>query len=435
MSDMNSPKTAGESTFNSFQRRTTVTFAHQSQGIDFGEWISLFTLCLAPLIVHIIAGVPSPIYLHSRRPKWHERIVHYNPTSILWRYFAIFDRRVRSKVWNSADMAASNAHFWMEQGWDGSEQMMEKSRAFCTRLPDKPRISFLSETTAKTLIVTLQGVQAVYVLIKGAVFQELNIALDQLFFPLAILGLLRLFAALWLSDDFSYANQDTLEDSDLQPSMEMTSEAQSVPKMVQPHLVVNLLQTSGERLYLPSSWRGVVVRILYILPLLGYASASTFFMTQDWEYTTTGFLVAIFFFFFTTTSLFTFAILFILGRSSTTTIIPCITSRWYKVYSCFLFMFAIVVIIVGALETRKTPCGKYTTWPSYQGNDAYLCSEGFLISPWVGNGNFWAIANWIWLNSTNSEVTLQAFSGWCQGVFRDNSVAVVPANSSLHWIW
>ena len=35
-------------------------FQHQSGNIKFTEWIELFTLCLAPLVAHLIAGVPEP---------------------------------------------------------------------------------------------------------------------------------------------------------------------------------------------------------------------------------------------------------------------------------------------------------------------------------------------------------------------------------------
>ena len=33
---------------------------YSSHEIDRSDWVSLLTLCLAPLIAHIIAGVPSP---------------------------------------------------------------------------------------------------------------------------------------------------------------------------------------------------------------------------------------------------------------------------------------------------------------------------------------------------------------------------------------
>jgi hypothetical protein len=40
-----------------------VYFTHQSQSLNADDWFTLATLCLAPLIAHIIAGVPSPTYL------------------------------------------------------------------------------------------------------------------------------------------------------------------------------------------------------------------------------------------------------------------------------------------------------------------------------------------------------------------------------------
>src|ERR1700744_5907690 len=35
-------------------------FGYNSQHININDWISLFTLCLAPLIAHLVAGVPEP---------------------------------------------------------------------------------------------------------------------------------------------------------------------------------------------------------------------------------------------------------------------------------------------------------------------------------------------------------------------------------------
>jgi hypothetical protein len=38
----------------------TFMITRQSSGINFSDWITLFTLCLAPLAAHLIAGVPDP---------------------------------------------------------------------------------------------------------------------------------------------------------------------------------------------------------------------------------------------------------------------------------------------------------------------------------------------------------------------------------------
>ena len=46
----------------------------QSGGIAVSQCMSLATLCLAPLIAHIITGVPEPTYFSRRRPKWHENV-------------------------------------------------------------------------------------------------------------------------------------------------------------------------------------------------------------------------------------------------------------------------------------------------------------------------------------------------------------------------
>jgi hypothetical protein len=48
----------------SVHRRALATykfiFSYNSQHININDWISLFTLCLAPLIAHLVAGVPKP---------------------------------------------------------------------------------------------------------------------------------------------------------------------------------------------------------------------------------------------------------------------------------------------------------------------------------------------------------------------------------------
>lgn len=92
------------------------------------DWLSQFTLCLAPIVVHIFIGVPVAVYLHRKEPRWHDMIGFYNPTTIIWRYMAIAERRARAKQWKAIDMAATNARFWDGEKWDGSQSMMEKSR-------------------------------------------------------------------------------------------------------------------------------------------------------------------------------------------------------------------------------------------------------------------------------------------------------------------
>ena len=91
-----------------------ILFTYQSQGIPFPTWFDQITLCLAPLVAHVAGGVVSPTLLPSSTPppRWSARLPHFNPISIVWRYYIIGDRRLRARSWDQADMAASNAVFW-----------------------------------------------------------------------------------------------------------------------------------------------------------------------------------------------------------------------------------------------------------------------------------------------------------------------------------
>src|SRR5271154_7311880 len=109
-----------------------VLYTHQSQNIPFQIWFEYLTLCFAPLIPHIFGGVSSPIVIpsYSKPPPWSACLPHYNPVSVVWRWYAIADRRLRACNWDSADMAACNAVFWdaRKARWDGSEDIMLRSR-------------------------------------------------------------------------------------------------------------------------------------------------------------------------------------------------------------------------------------------------------------------------------------------------------------------
>jgi hypothetical protein len=173
----------------------------------------MFTLCLAPLVTHTLVGAPDLVVLRNPQPRWTDCVCHFNQTSIYRRYYVITCRRVCSINWNSTDMVASNAAFWTGRGskGDGSETMMLKSRAFCTRLPRKPRVSLLSTSSVQKIIIVLQGTQATYDLIRGFHYGKyaLTVALPTIFSPLAVFGLFRLPAALWLINEYGYADVDS----------------------------------------------------------------------------------------------------------------------------------------------------------------------------------------------------------------------------------
>ncbi|PMD31304.1 hypothetical protein L207DRAFT_519558 [Hyaloscypha variabilis F] len=407
-----------------------------SHGLTFNDWLSLLTLCLAPLIAHIVAGVPPPTYLHSRRPTWHDRICHYNPTSILWRYLAITDRRVRAKSWSALEMAATNAIFWSKHGWDGSEEMIQLSQDFCIQPPSNNRNDLLSGSTVVTVIVALQGVQALYSLISGrASFYSEQIAFSTIFYPLAILGLLRLPAALWLTNDFIYVNIDAWNANggqsmaNFEPNLGLRSTSALVAKPTISSLESPVVPY---RFHSPRIWQSLAIKAFYLLMLTGLLVMSFVMLVYhsgDTVFTATVFTLGLLFIIYFSITTATVATYVLLGRCNTT-IIPCITAKWYKIYTGILFTCTFLVFIFAAIETRKTPCGVYTTYESSQ--DSELC----------GPSTYVAIANQQGANATfvgppqssynltslditfpygiafgvgKGQVMIAALDGWCSG--------------------
>jgi hypothetical protein len=175
-------------------------------------------------------------------------------------------------------MAASNANFWDGHSWNGSEAMIIRSRRFLTRPPSRSRISLLSASGAKTLIVTLQGAQAVYML-TGALLNhsippsensmlalELNLA--TLFFPLAILGLLRLPAALWLCEDYAYANEDMMQVEDKSCKQKPAFKLDKVPVVSAARRLAPPDDPATIRFHAANGRYGITVRVFYLLLVL-----------------------------------------------------------------------------------------------------------------------------------------------------------------------
>ncbi|KAI0888305.1 uncharacterized protein GGS22DRAFT_95853 [Annulohypoxylon maeteangense] len=358
---------------------------YQSGDIAFPEWCSLLTLCLAPLIAHIAAGFPAPSYLSSRPPKWHESIALYNPTSILWRYAAITDRRIRAKAWDRKDMAGTNALFWTSQGWDGSQEMITLSLPHCTHLPQHNRINLFSSEFIKTAIVTLQGVQALVGL--GLALGDgknsksgfvAYMGVDLIFFPLAFIGLVRLFCAFWLTDDFAYSTstpQTGLNGSELQAMTTKDCERRiSLDSLLHEELSAPIV---AEDRFLPTSyWASRAFRAIFLLPTFLLLAICLMFMIQPGggkQFTLTAFLVALFYFIFLTTTIFICG--YYLVRGHTSTILPCLGTRWYEAYTGILVGMILVIFVISCIETRHTACGKWTSAP-YSAGDSGACSDG-----------------------------------------------------------
>jgi hypothetical protein len=324
----------------------------QSQHTDFSAWISMLTLCLTPLAVHIFAGAPEPTVLRDPKPPWHDRICHLNPTSIFWRYYVITIRRFSTRCWEPDDMAATNAIFWTGSNWVGSEEIMIISSQFCTRRPSDTRIPLMSGSAMKTLLVTIQGIQAMYGLVKGLTLggYALKVALPNIFLPLALAGLYRLPASLWLTEEYGYRRIDS-------------SDASFLAKL-----------DTSKPIYSQKNWRVILVKISFLGTLTVLCTLSIYYFKPNPRITSgtaSTLLINLFYTIFLFVTLVPATLYTARGRCNTT-IIPCISSTWYRIYTYFLFLFALLLLIVSALETRSTSCGD-TTYPAKLGLDHFLC--------------------------------------------------------------
>ena len=452
--------------------RELFNYADPTSQLDLEDWVSILTLCFSPLIAHIIAGVPTVVRRCPKPPSWLDTLCLYNPTTILWRYLAIADRRARlTRTWNAADMAASNAVFWTSEGFDGSEEMMYKSRAFCSRTSALSHAEIFSTDTIKTVITTLQGIQACFVIIRGILALATDghhpfsatMAMDSIFYPLAIFGLLRLFAAPWLTERYTYTEHDVYETSmQLAPAPSShTSLSYPMPPSAldteagtkHPDTIVNsntfttastmALMDSSPQTYEPvnettspiAHFRGTIVRTLYIVLLLcvlgicicytiPYKGASLQFVHERGPAAALSLIAAVYIF-MSGVSAILFAIYLIRNGTRTTTIIPCIGTWWYKLYTVVFIVAVIGLIVTSGIYTRRTACGKLTLFPAVYDQQAcrgvpvhaddQVGAMGFLLK--------------------NPELTPQTWlvpltNGWCAGDLVDKIIPFMPVGGS-----
>lgn len=439
-------------------------FNIQAGSVRLEDWLSLLTLCLAPLLVHIIVGVPHPVYLHDPSPKWHDRIVHYNPTSIVWRYFVIADRRLRSKDWTASDMAASNALFWTADGWDGTETMMIKSRIYCERRPRYTTVQLFSVSTGKSVIITAQGIQAVSLIINGITrFSRffIRIGMPNIFFPFAVLGLVRLCAAMWLTEDYTYLQRYAIEteasssvaDSldkpmpysrtaqrpsvyslpafDFETSYPIANDPEEHDEATFPSINEQLACIASARFHPRLGRSGLAWRIFFLLFLACLWLLPIITMLPfRWGiyFTGTLFSMGIFYFVFLSVTLFSIAACIFTAKSSTT-IYPYTSRIWYKAYTCLLFLLMGILIVIAALENRRAPCGTYTTYPSsitIPHNfdfDEFLC-DAVRVGDQAQSGIFGLAAQ-----DSKGEV-VRGYEGWCMGDFGVQNTRI-DLNSSV----
>jgi len=110
---------------------------------------------------------------------------------------------------------------------------------------------------------------------------------------------------------------------------------------------------------------GISLRIFQLIPFLALIGTLLYFMlpqrVESWL-SVTDFVTNFFYLFLLVATSLVFIVYFIRGES-TTTVIPCLTSTWYKAYTGSIILIIVVMIIIAAIETRKTQCGDYTSYP------------------------------------------------------------------------
>jgi hypothetical protein len=258
------------------------------------------------------------------------------------------------------------------------------------KLPDKSRVDLFSMSTFGTIIITLQGALALYpVVVKFPDWEaQLGNPISMCFNPLAVFGLCRLLASPWLTGDFVYA--EPKEGHELDPILGTRFRGCSDPSSDDPFDCASILAISNDQLdreadgnpcphfHPQSSWRGILVRALFSgfsLFVLGAHSFTFKRACRGSTPTSLAVFASLLFYLILLITSFVTVFFYILTTKVNTTVIPCIQSTWYKVYSSGIFLLAIALIVISGLETRRTECGLYTTFPIDLERDKALCQS------------------------------------------------------------
>lgn len=136
---------------------------------------------------------------------------------------------------------------WTDQGLDYPEAMMDRAQFLCIRPPPSAKQGLFLINSLKILVIVLLAGGAIPVLLVGT-HGFGGYALNSIFIFLAIIGLLRLPAALWLTDDYVF------KEGEQAVELVSTLEALQGPAAV-----------TGVQSTLARKGRGIGVRLFYIL--------------------------------------------------------------------------------------------------------------------------------------------------------------------------
>jgi len=210
---------------------------------------------------------------------------------------------------------------------------MARSRNFPSKLPNSTHVDFLSGSTLATITMTIQGAYSIFIVVTNSSMSNLA----DFFAPLAVIGLFRLQSAFWLSDEGAYLPFNNWDG----PIMTTPFEARV-----------------SEELYSAWGWRGVIFRSWWICSMAGLAGYALHSCIGDlpttWApdvcYYASNILERVFYTVLTVGA-FTIHSFYVLRGQSRTTLIPCIQTMWYKIYTYLLILLALLGIAFSIVET------------------------------------------------------------------------------------
>ena len=383
-----------------------VRFTYKSYMNDVSVWFTMFTLCLAPLVSHIALGLPKIVVMDSSEesadtnlpskllyPPWTERITLFNPVTIVWRYYAIAYFRLRNRSWDATELAAVNAAFWdsTTRRWDGTDTTVLSARKYLTSPPEASHVKIISGSTLATVLLVLQGVQALLYMIsylstssapKLLPFPD---GLPYLFVPIGLLGLVRLPAAAWVSNEWGYdftnlgirkICMESLQFRNKAPNRTFRIMRKPVPgqyiacKMrglpdTEHGIVSTRLTERRQKLLHIGNWKCYAYRGWWIvsnitISALGVRDVATSFVpSHSHRPLSASMIIYLMLYLELCGGFLLITPVLVLRRNHTSTLIPCLQNWWYKLYTWLIVLTALAALVFASLETVQLPDGTY----------------------------------------------------------------------------
>jgi hypothetical protein len=260
--------------------------------------------------------------------------------------------------------------------------MMLRSREWATKLPSKTHVDIVSASSVATIAMTFQGIGTVCQLVKASrngSWHSSSVPLPSTFFPVALLSLVRLPAAIWLSNDYAYEKPGTAreeeEDAPLNadystrfirlrprvqnsapsPDLSFQNEIYTTKDSTSRLLPSNLLKSRLWRtlwlaLALTVNAFGIYLCVSNNGPRPGIIimqSSQLAFSILYSVLNASGMVIIVF---------------YLLKGYATSTMLPCMNSRWYKALTMLIGVLAVIAVVLAALETKIGPGGEFETY-------------------------------------------------------------------------